>query len=136
MDDNNSLPSLNTKADVEEIDGAVLRELLNAPPPVRRTVVNDESTIASNLTMDTRMDTVEDTIGSLHNSVNQMTHEMMRFMKSMEQQQGLTQGNNASPANYQPGEGETNKFKPAAAVSTNTASTKVTEDIIPGDQVK
>ena len=111
-EDNNSLPSLHTKADdVEENDGSVLKNLLYAPPPMRRTIVNDESTISSNLTMDTRMDAVEDTIGSLHNSVNHMTHEMMRFMKSMEQRQGLTQGVNLTPANYQPAAGDTTSIQ-------------------------
>ena len=53
-DDTNSLPSLHTKADEgEDDDGAALNDLLNAPPPVRRTNVNDDSTITSNLTMDT-----------------------------------------------------------------------------------
>ena len=136
-EDNNSLPSLHTKADdVEECDGSVLKDLLNAPPPMRRTIANDESTISSNITMDTRMDTVEDTIGSLHNSVNHMTHEMMRFMKSMEQRHGLRQGSHQAPANYQPAAGDTTPIRQAAAVSTHAASTKVTEDNLPSDQVK
>ena len=82
-DDNNTLPSLHTKADdVEEDDETAMKDMLNAPPPMRRTIVNDESTISSNLTMDTRMDTVESNIGNLDNSVNHMTHVLTLFMKN------------------------------------------------------
>ena len=127
--DSNSLPSLHTKADEgEEDDGAAMNDLLNAPPPVRRTNVNDDSTITSNLTMDTRMDTVESNIGNLDNSVNHMTHVLTMFMARMER----SQGTNLSPAAYLQEENKQNKN--TEAVSKNTENTKVTEDTILGDQ--
>ena len=58
----------------------VMHTILDAPPPVRRTV-NDESTISSNLAIDTRMDAVELNIGNMENSVNLMRHMLMKFMK-------------------------------------------------------
>ena len=117
---------------MEEDDDAALHDLLNAPPPVRRTNVNDDSTITSNLTMDTRMDTVESNIGNLDNSVNHMTHVLTMFMNRMEKSTGLTQGSNISPAGYL-GE-EKNMNEETAAASKNTAGTTVTEDNILGDQ--
>ena len=83
--DNNIFLSLNNKADdVEEDDTTAMKDMLNEPPPMRRTIVNDESTISSSLTMYTRMDTVESKIRNLDNSVNHMTHVLTLFMKKME----------------------------------------------------
>ena len=55
---------------------------------MRRTIVNDESTISSNLTMDARMDAAENNmlitntnIGNLDNSINFMNHMLKKFMK-------------------------------------------------------
>ena len=54
--DNNTLPSLHSNADEVEVDDStVLKDVLNDPPLMRRTIVNDESTVFSNITMDTRM---------------------------------------------------------------------------------
>ena len=59
VDDNSTLPSLQKKANEMEEDGnTTVHAILNAPPRMRRTIVNDESTISSNITMDTRMDAV------------------------------------------------------------------------------
>ena len=53
-DDINTLPSLQTKYDeVEEPGNVTMHDLLNTPPLMMRTIINDESTISSNLTMDT-----------------------------------------------------------------------------------
>ena len=61
-----------------------MHNMLDTPPPVRRTV-NNESTISSNLTMDTWMDAVEFNIGNMENSVNYMSHMLMKFMKNNKQ---------------------------------------------------
>ena len=127
-DDNNTLPSLHTKADnVEEDDGTALNDMLNAPPPTRRTIVNDESTISSNLTMDTIMETVDSNISNLDNSVNHMAHMLTLFMKEMTKSNGLSDGSNSAPATF------LNKAN-AAAVSKHTARTTVTEDKPLSDQ--
>lgn len=52
-----------------------MKEMLQTPPPMQRAIVNDESTISSNTTMDTSMKTVESNIGNLDNSVNHMAHD-------------------------------------------------------------
>ena len=83
-DDNNILPSLHTKADeVEENNGTVLKDMLNAPPLMQRTIVNDKSSISRSITMDTIMETVESNIGNLDNSVNQIAYMLTLFMKEM-----------------------------------------------------
>jgi len=55
-------------------------DLLIAPPPIRRPIINDKFAISNNLTMDTQMDTVESNIGNLDNSVNYMAHMLTKFM--------------------------------------------------------
>ena len=80
-DDNDIFSSLQTKSDnVNEGDNDVMNEFLNNPSPIRRTIPNDESTIASNITMDTRMEMVESNIGNLENSVNLMAHMLKKIM--------------------------------------------------------
>ena len=83
-EDNQSLLTLNTKVEDIKEDIEVMHNMLNATPLVRRTV-NDESTISSNLMMDTRMDAVEFNIGNMENSVNFMSHTLMKFMKDNKQ---------------------------------------------------
>ena len=52
-DNNKTLPSLHAKVDeVEEDDGTVLKDILNAPPLMRCTIVNNDSTISNNITID------------------------------------------------------------------------------------
>ena len=94
-DDNNILPSLHTKADeVEENNGTVLKDMLNAPPFIRCTIVNNESTISSNITTDTRMEIVEINIGNLGKSFNHMAHMLTLFIKEMKQ------GTNIAPEKF------------------------------------
>ena len=76
-----------------------LQEVLIVPPPMLCTILNDESTISSNLTVDTCMDTIESNIvttntnvGNLDNLVNYLSHLLSKFMKEMKQ------GVNVSPA--------------------------------------
>ena len=95
-DDNDTLPSLQTKVDdVEEGGNGIMNELLNAPPSVRRTILNDESTISSNITMYTHTETVESNIGNVDNSVNLMAHMLQIIM------QEIKQGSNLAPAKFQ-----------------------------------
>ena len=68
----------------------IMHDMLAAPPLMRRTIINDESTISSNLTMDTRMDAVENNmlitntnIGNLDNSVNFMNHMLKNSWKNL-----------------------------------------------------
>ena len=93
VDDNATLPSLQTKTDeMEEEGNTTIKDMLNTPPPVRRTIVNDESTISSSFTMDTCMDAMESNmittnihIGNLDMSVNYMNHMLAKLMKEMKQ---------------------------------------------------
>ena len=80
-EDNDALPSLRTKTDaVEEGGNEAMHDLLNDPTsPVWRTILNDESTISSNITMDTRMEMVERNIGNFDNSVNLMAHMLKKL---------------------------------------------------------
>ena len=61
---------------------------------MKRSVVNDDSKITSNLTMYTRMTDVENNIGSLDNSVNHISCMLQSFIKE------TSQGSNQSPANF------------------------------------
>lgn len=91
VDDNSTLSFLYTHDDkVEEED--------TAPPPMYYTIVNDDFTISSNLTMDTRMDAVESNmvtintnVSNLDNSVNYTSHVPKFFTKNMKQ------GTNTAP---------------------------------------
>ena len=82
IEDNKTLPSLHKKAGEDEEGGATaMKEILMLSPPMQRKVANNESTITSNLTMDTRMDVVEINMGNLYISVNHMSHLLSTFMK-------------------------------------------------------
>ena len=60
VEDNQPLPFLHTKAgEDEEDESTVMQNILSLPPTMRRSVANDESTITSNLTMDTRLVTYQ-----------------------------------------------------------------------------
>jgi len=60
IDYNTTLPSLHTKADEMEEEGATtIHDILNAWSTTRRMIVNDKPTISGNLTMDTCMDALE-----------------------------------------------------------------------------
>ena len=53
VDDNATLPSLDIKVeDIEEEGDPMLNDILHTPPPMQRTIINDDSTISSNITMD------------------------------------------------------------------------------------
>ena len=81
-DDNNTLSSLHTRVDeVEEDDGTALKDMLYAHPLMRRTIVDNDSTISSNITMSTRTDRVDRNISNLENSVNHMANMLTIFMK-------------------------------------------------------
>ena len=125
-----TLSSLQTDADKMEEDGdTTVHVMLNVPPLIHRTIVNNESTILSNITMYTRMDAVESnmittnaSIGNLNNSVNYMSCILAKFMKEMKQSTNAT-----------------------ASMSTNADESKLThkndsttaiEDIILGNQSK
>ena len=90
-DDNNALPSLYTKAGEIEEDGVtMIQNILAAPPPMQRTVINDESTISSNFIMDNYMGEVESSmvtknanICNLDVSVNYISRMLSKFMKEM-----------------------------------------------------
>jgi len=71
-----------------------MNEILISPPSMKRSIVNDESMITSNLTMDTRMADVESNIGNMENEVSQMNFMLRSFIKEMRQ------GSNQSPANF------------------------------------
>ena len=115
VEDDNTLPSLHTKAGEDEIvDDTTMNEILASPPPMKRNIVNDDSTITSNLTMDTRMADVESNIGDMNNEMSQMNFMLRSFIKE------IRQGNNQSPANIQ----------------NNNDSTKVVEDNILNDPQK
>ena len=62
---------------------------------MKRNIVNDDSTITSNLTMDTRMADVESNIGDMNNEMSQMNFMLRSFIKE------IRQGNNQSLANMQ-----------------------------------
>jgi len=123
-DNNNTLLSLQTKVDeVEDSGNVVMYELLNAPPLMRWTTINNESAISSNLTMDTQMEAVESNIGNLDNYVNHMTHMLTKFMHELKQSSKI-----APPAN--PGIGVDINIPTA-----NNDSIKVTENLsISGQQ--
>ena len=77
---------------MKEEGDTTTHNILNAPPPMRWTIVNDESTISSSLTMNNRMDAVEINmiitnthISNLDNSVNYMSNILAKFMKEMKQ---------------------------------------------------
>lgn len=64
--------------------------IITAPYLMHGMIVNDESTITSNLTMDIRMDAVEiimvvtnTNIGNLNNTVNYVSHVLSKFTKDM-----------------------------------------------------
>ena len=115
VEDDNTLPSLHTKAGEDEIvDDTTMNEILASPPPMKRNIVNDDSTITSNLTMDTRMADVESNIGDMNNEMSQMNFMLRSFIKE------IRQGNNQSLANIQ----------------NNNDSTKVVEDNILNDPQK
>ena len=96
VEDDNTLPSLHTKAGEDEIvDDTTMNEILASPPPMKRNIVNDDSTITSNLTMDTRMADVENNIGDMNNEMSQMNFMLRSFIKE------IRQGNNQSLANMQ-----------------------------------
>ena len=60
VDDNTTLPFLQTKADEMEEEGdTTIHDILIAPHPIHQTIVNNESTISSSLTMDTCIDAME-----------------------------------------------------------------------------
>ena len=95
-DDNNTLTSLHTKADEVEEDGTFKKKyMLHNLPPMRRTSINDESTIFSNITMDNQMETVESDIGNLDNPVNHMVHMLTKNIQEMRQ------GISIAPAKFQ-----------------------------------
>lgn len=53
---NKTLPSLHTKADeLEKVVNTTIQEFHTVPLHIRRTLVNDESKISSNITMDIHM---------------------------------------------------------------------------------
>ena len=53
VDDDNTLPSLQTKSGEDEAgDDTQMNDILISPPSMKRSIVNEESTITSNLTMD------------------------------------------------------------------------------------
>ena len=82
INDKNTLLLLQTKAD--EIDKAVnhnTQDLLHAPPPMYRTIINDKSTISNKITMDICMETVESNIGNLDNSLNHVAHIFTKFVR-------------------------------------------------------
>ena len=96
VEDDNTLPSLHTKAGEDEmVDDTTMNEILASPPPMKRNIVNDDSTITSNLTMDTRMADVENNIGDMNNEMSQMNFMLRSFIKE------IRQGNNQSLANMQ-----------------------------------
>ena len=47
-----------------------MQDMLTSPPSMKHSIANEDSTITSNLTMDTRMDVVETNMRNLDNSVN------------------------------------------------------------------
>ena len=95
VDDDNTLPSLRTKSEEDEAgDDTTMNEILTSPQPMKRSIVNDESTITSNLTMDTIMADAESNIGNMENEVSQMNFMIIPFIKEMKQ------GINQSPANF------------------------------------
>ena len=115
VDDDNTLPSLHTKAGEDEmVDDTTMNEILASPPPMKRNIVNDDSTITSNLTMDTRMADVESNIGDMNNEMSQMNFMLRSLIKEIRQR------NNQSPANIQ----------------NNNDSTKVVKDNIINDPQK
>ena len=71
-------------------------DFLHAPPPTFHTIMNDHSTISSNLTMNTNMDIVESNISGLENSVNHMAHMLKTFMHGLRQER--RQDNNSAPS--------------------------------------
>ena len=115
VEDDNTLPSLHTKAGEDEmVDDTTMNEILASPPPMKRNIVNDDSTITSNLTMDTRMADVESNIGDMNNEMSQMNFMLRSLIKEIRQR------NNQSPANIQ----------------NNNDSTKVVKDNIINDPQK
>ena len=121
--DNDTLPSLQIKVEnMEEDSNVTMNNLLHTPSPMRRSIVNDTSTISSNITMDTRMDTVEGNIGNLDKSLNHITHLLTNFMQEMKQ------GSNQAPTNH-----EQNHKAPGVESKTITNSTTVTEDTVLSD---
>ena len=96
------------------VDDTKMNEILASPPPMKRSIVIDDSTITSNLTMDTRMADVESNIGDMNNEMSQMNFMLRSLIKE------IRQGNNQSPANIQ----------------NNNDSTKVVEDNILNDPQK
>ena len=129
-DDNDTLPSLNTKVDEIEEDGIpIMQDMLTAPLPMRRTIVNDKSTILSNLTMDTRMDAVKNVmlitntnIGNLDYSVNFMNCLLINFIKEFKQD-----------ANTEPTSDHNEMDEQTLAQQT---STRVVEALYLGNQIK
>ena len=72
-EDNDLLPTLNTKVESDEDDNvATMQAILNVPPPVRCTIVDDDTTISSSLTIDAHMDNME-------NSVNFINHMLQKI---------------------------------------------------------
>ena len=96
------------------VDDTTMNEILASPPPMKRNIVNDDSTITSNLTMDTRMADVESNIGDMNNEMSQMNFMLRSLIKEIRQR------NNQSPANIQ----------------NNNDSTKVVKDNIINDPQK
>ena len=102
----------------EIVDDTTMNESLTSPPPMKRSSVNDDSTITNNLTMDTRMADVESNIGGMNNEISQMNFMPRSFIKE------IRQGINQSSANY------------VANLQNNNDSTKVVEDNILDDPQK
>ena len=94
VDDANTLPSLHTKAREDEAgDNTTINDILISPPPMKRSIVNNESTITSNLTMDTRMADVESNIDNMENEVSPMNFMLRSFIKKMRQESNQSSDN-------------------------------------------
>ena len=122
VNDNETLPLPHIKAGEGDEDNTTMNDIITAPPPMIRTLVNDKSTISSNITMDTQMDSVENNmvtinhnIRNLENSVNHMSHMLAKFMREMKQ---------------------SNNLPPAEDANKHQDSTKVAEDTNLGNPQK
>ena len=80
---------------------------------MKRSIVNDDSTITSNLTMDTRMADVESNIGGMNNEMIQMNIMLRSLIKE------IRQGSNQPPVNYVANSQNNNNNDSAKVVEDN-----------------
>ena len=80
-DDSPSLSSLNTKVEGDNEDKfETMQKMLDAPPLLRRTTTNDDTTISSILTMYNCMDAVKVSMRGMESSVNYINYMLQKFL--------------------------------------------------------